>query len=56
MTLAVKAWQLRQSARAALEAARVAEAQQAHRTPEGERLRLLCAWLASCGAVTWRTL
>jgi hypothetical protein len=53
MALTVEAWQLRQSARAAFEGsdfplalALAAEAQQAHRTPDGERLRLLGAWLA----------
>jgi hypothetical protein len=56
MALAVEAWRLRQSARAALEEADfpralalAADAQQAHRTPDGERVRLLCAWLAGRG-------
>ena len=52
MSLAVKAWRLRQAARQALdrgdyERARVlaSEAQHAHRTPCGASLHLLSVWL-----------
>ena len=52
MGLAVKAWRLRQAARQALEhghyeraASLASEAQDVHRTPRGESLRLLSAWL-----------
>jgi hypothetical protein len=52
MGLAVKAWRLRQAARQALERGDyeravgwASEAQHVHRTPHGESLRLLSAWL-----------
>jgi hypothetical protein len=52
MLLALKAWRLRESARRALgagdpdQASRLAaEAQSIHRTPAGQALRLLSAWL-----------
>jgi len=53
MRLAVKAWQLRHGARQALEAGALeralglaSEAQQVHRTPGGEALRVLIEWLS----------
>jgi hypothetical protein len=53
MRLAVKAWRLRQAARQALEADEIerafelaSEAQHVHRTPGGEALRVLIAWLS----------
>jgi hypothetical protein len=52
MRLAVRAWQLRQAARRALDAGEgrrafglASQAQQVQRTPGGESLRLLSAWL-----------
>ena len=52
MTVAVKAWQLRRAARESLDRgdseralALASEALDAHRTPDGELLRLLSAWL-----------
>jgi hypothetical protein len=52
MGLAVRAWRLRQTARQALDRADyeraltlASEAQDAHRTPHGESLRLLSVWL-----------
>ena len=57
MRLAVKAWRLRQRARQAIEAGDCAQgmrlaakAQQVHRTPTGQSLRLLCAWLGDHGS------
>ena len=54
MRLAAKAWRLRQRARQAIEAGEcaralkfAADAQHVHRTPRGESLRLLCAWLTA---------
>jgi hypothetical protein len=54
MRLVVTAWRLRQAARQALEAGGIeralglaSEAQHVHRTPEGEALRVLAAWLNS---------
>jgi len=56
MSLAVLAWQRRQAARQAFQASDfgraadlAAEAQQLHSTPDGERLRLLAAWLGAAG-------
>jgi hypothetical protein len=56
MRLAVKAWHLRQGARQALDAGALeralglaSEAQQVHRTPGGEALRVLIAWLSVRG-------
>lgn len=52
MGLAVKAWRLRQAARQALDRGDheralglASEAQHVHRTPHGESLQLLTAWL-----------
>lgn len=54
MRLAVKAWQLRQGARQALEAGALeralglaSEAQHVHRTPSGEALCVLIGWLSA---------
>jgi hypothetical protein len=52
MRLAVEAWRLRQAARQALDRgdygralSLASEAQHVHRTPHGESLRVLSAWL-----------
>ena len=52
MTVAVRAWRLRQAARQALDRgddaralALASEAHDAHRTPQGQSLHLLSAWL-----------
>ena len=57
MILSVKAWQLREKARQALEAGDLeralglaGEAQGIQVTDSGEALRLLGAWLKDCGA------
>ena len=56
MRLAVKAWRLRQAARRAVEAGEIeralelaSHAQQVHRTPAGESLRVLSAWFSLSG-------
>ena len=62
MRLAAKAWRLRQDARQALDAGEcqrafelASQAQQVHRTPGGESLRLLTAWLHAQSAAASRT-
>ena len=61
MLLAVKAWQLRQAARKALDAGDVeralglaTQAQDIQSTGSGEALRLLGAWLQTMGASSSR--
>ena len=56
MSLAVLAWQRRQAACQAFQASDFRratgladEAQQLHSTPDGERLRLLAAWMCAAG-------
>lgn len=63
MRLAVSAWRLRQTARRALDAGSfewalnlASEAQRLHRTPRGESLRRLSAWLnAECSGPSFRS-